>query len=92
MKKVIAILLVVFLLISMTACIPDEGESSTCGGRFIVVECNDTGSGMINYILEDSETGVLYLLLYSIGSHGPRMVLTVLLNPDGTPMIMEEKE
>ena len=90
MKKVIAILLAVFLLISMTACIPAEGESFTCGGRFIVVERNDTGSGMTNYILEDSETGVLYLLVYSVGNHGPHMALTVLLKPDGTPMIKEE--
>lgn len=89
MKKFITILLALFLLISMTACIPDKGDSFTCGGRFIVVEKNNEGSEMSNYILKDSETGVLYLLVYSYASYGPHMALTVLLNSDGTPMTME---
>lgn len=89
MKKFITILLVVFLLIGMAACVPDKGDSFTCGGRFIVVENNDAGWEISNYVLEDSETGVLYLLVYSYANHGPHMALTVLLNSDGTPMTME---
>lgn len=90
MKQLITILLTLFLLIGLTACMPDKGDNFTSGGRFIVAEYNDSGSEMSNYILEDSETGVLYLLLYSSAAHGPHMALTVLLNPDGTPMTMEE--
>lgn len=90
MKKLIAILLALFLLIGTTACMPDKGDNFTSGGRFIVVEYNDQGLEMTNYILEDSETGILYLLLYSSVSYGPHMALTVLLNSDGMPMTMEE--
>jgi hypothetical protein len=92
MKKFIIILLTLFLLIGMTACVPDKGDSLTCDKRFIVVENYDTGSELSNCILEDSETGVLYLLIYSYSSYRPYMALTVLLNSDGTPMIMEEAE
>lgn len=92
MKKLITILLAVFLLISLTACMPDKGDNFTSGGRFIVVEYNDSCNEMSNYILEDSETGVLYLLVYSYASHGLHMALTVLMNSDGTPMTLEEYE
>jgi hypothetical protein len=87
MKKVMAIALITLVLAGLVGCYAEKGEAFTSGGRFVVVEHNTAGSETSNYILKDSETGVMYLLLYSSSSYGPHMALTVLLNPDGTPMI-----
>lgn len=93
MKKIFAIILVILLITGLAGCCtyPMQGDIFDSGGRFTVVEyntCNDPIKSIKlgSYTLVDKETGVLYVLLYKTN----KLAMTVLLNADGTPMILEE--
>lgn len=94
MKKIFAIALVLLLLF-FTGCeavLNENGETVfTDGGRFVVIEHNQTwGSTYENWIVKDSQTGVLYMLVEGGAADSTRIAMTVLMKPDGMPMTVED--
>lgn len=90
MKKICIIIVLLFIVLAMTACsgptapaaaaTPAE-ESSPFYGRF-----TSHYAGQYIYVFVDEETGVCYMWRkYGYGGG-----LTVMVNPDGSPMIYEE--
>lgn len=81
MKKKLFILLLILILPIMLFCGCDTRDIEvTDYSRFKHICC---GEGCI---IVDKETGVMYLWVSAVYKGG----LTVMLNPDGTPMIWEE--
>lgn len=67
MKRVLCLLLaalsMLLILVTFSGCAPDPGDMMFAeDGRFKVVECCGEGS-YAEYILEDVETGVLYVFV-----------------------------
>ena len=89
MKKIIALVLAIALVVSMAACVcttastesPDRGPV-----RFVYVERFEMVEGY-GYIYADVETGVMYAAYFPSTY---RFGFTPILNADGTPMIWEE--
>ena len=94
MKKILAIAIVLLLVFfaGCEAALNENGETVfTDGGRFVVVEHNETyGNTFENWIVKDSQTGVLYMLVEADGTADARIAMTVLMKPDGTPMTVED--
>lgn len=85
MKKLIAIVLAVALVMSLVACTSIEGtQACEPEERFAVVY----GGGYASTVCVDTETGVQYLVIRSAYGTG----MTMLVNADGTPMIWEGYE
>ena len=91
-KKVI-IVFIVLLLLLLTACGHTKSncansKSLTPSDRFIIISTSKPTSfteEYTEYIIEDTETGVLYLMI-----RAPYLcALTPLLNSDGTPMLKD---
>ncbi len=83
MKRVLCLLLaalfLLLILVTFSGCTPDPGDMMFAeGGRFQVVEYHGEGA-YIEYILEDVETGVLYIYV----EHGYNGGLTPLLDSNG---------
>jgi hypothetical protein len=92
MKKILCLFITVLLLLTCVGCsaeIKDTettksiADSSSCGSSFIVVE-KDFINGYWYRIAYHKDTKVMYVL-------GHYCDFTVMLNPDGSPMIWEGK-
>lgn len=81
MRKLFFILLIVIVL--LTGCSRDGEKSDLLGDRFKEVEY---GGEWIIFV--DNETGVLYLRDTTTYMGG----ITVLLNEDGTPMLLDTED
>lgn len=82
MRKLIAFILAVALVMSLVACASVEGtQACEPEERFTVVH----GGGYAPAVYVDTETGVQYLVIRSAYGAG----MTMLVNADGTPMIWE---
>ena len=101
MKKIFAIAMVLLLVFGVvmpffTGCEPvlnENGETVfTDGGRFVVVEHNlaRNDNTYENWIVKDSQTGVLYMLIEAGSTDNHRMAITVLMKSDGTPLTAED--
>lgn len=100
MKKIFAIAIVLLLVFGaimpfLTGCEPvlnENGETVfTDGGRFVVVEHNQIGGNTCeNWIIKDSQTGVLYMFVEAGAGGTMRAAMTVLMKPDGTPLTVED--
>ena len=78
-------LLVVLMAIALCACLFAGCSESNVNARnsdFVFIERN----GQFEYVYH-KDTGVIYIM-YFCGNHA---AMTVMLNPDGTPMIWEGK-
>lgn len=91
MKKILCLFITVLLLLTCVGCSAEiEGtettkstaDSSSCDSSFIVVE-KDFINGYWYRIAYHKDTKVMYVL-------GHYCDFTVMLNPDGSPMIWEE--
>lgn len=101
MKKIFAIAIVLLLVFGIVVpffagceeVLNENGERVFAdGGRFVVVEHNLTygGNTFENWIIKDSRTGVLYMLIEAGAGDSHRIAMTVLMSPDGTPLTIEE--
>ena len=91
-KKIMAVVVVLSIVCGMCAflcsCAKTDSEpekESTQRGIFVVIESGiiEHGGFVMQYIMYDPETMVMYTFLDGDRCGGP----TVLLNPDGTPRI-----
>lgn len=85
-RKVIGVIIAALLLTTMLAGCGrnDSLTSDTITERFFYIE--DTNSGLsYNSIIVDRETGVMYLFHGS----GYKGGLTIMVNPDGSPLVYE---
>lgn len=82
MKKLLVILVVVTLCLSFTGCsVEDLSRSTWEGTGFTLIECK----GGMDYVYHN-ETKVIYVFIQDNYQAG----MTALLNPDGTPMLLED--
>ena len=94
MKKLICITMAILIMVGCfagCAAVDAENISDSPQTRFEVVESSPGNLSDFRYVvLMDKETGVLYL--YARNANGSSSVggITVLLNPDGTPMMLGE--
>lgn len=79
MKKVVIVLMTLFILVIVSGCKQQESELYKPGVK--VLECNYTQA-----IIIDKETGVQYLFIDRSKGCG----LTVRLNSDGKPMTIKD--
>lgn len=86
-KAIIITLLVAILIISAIVLCACDTETYEDDDRFVAVATYQT-SGAYERVLYDKETKVMYLFVKAGYGGG----LTVLLNPDGTPMLYDEVE
>lgn len=84
MKKLIIILCCI-LLIFLCGCGREQGEEFTTSERFSIVSGDDLNAPYCETIIVDNNTGVLYLVVYTLYKCG----ITPLLNADGTPMLIK---
>ena len=88
MKKfVVALVALMFMLV--VAC-GDSGTNKTEGAqqqKEYVVEFETLDYAKYEEVIRHKETGVCYLVVYS-ASHG-RVGVTVMVNPDGSPYVLE---
>ena len=80
MKRIICLVICFSLILVLCGCSLGSKEA----GRFIEISDNSS-AGKTEIIFYDSETMVMYLMTsrFSLGG------VTVLLNPDGSPMLYE---
>lgn len=81
MKKFLAMIIFVFIFL-FTGC--DEGHSSFGEKMFVTVE-----TGWTYKVVYNKDTKVMYAVSDSKDNHG---TFTLLVNPDGSPMLYEESE
>ena len=87
MKKFVCLLLAAVLLFSLFGCSKKTGDKEFDTNRFVVVRAT---RGMDYYketIFRDIETDVLYLGVRDPVGH---LAITVLMQPDGTPVTYSE--
>lgn len=80
MKKVIAILLVLLMLVGCVKTTRAESESGK-GKMFVIIETGQTYT-----IVADRETGVMYAVSDGAYNHG---TFTLLVDKDGSPLIWD---
>lgn len=82
MKKAMCMILAVALAATFCGCGRKEGENFTKSGRFTIVFGRNPNAPYVDTVIEDKETGVLYLVIY-VGNH---CGITPLLDADGKPL------
>lgn len=90
-KKLLVIMLTVGVCLGMIGCSPDhsverlssDSKETTASSMFVAVEYNDL-NGVVCY---QKDTKVMYWVSRGSRTYGN---LTVLLNPDGSPMVYGE--
>ena len=91
MKKLLLLLLLPVILLAGCGKVPQSDDfTSEENNRFIFVKRYDVSNDDYFKILVDKETKVMYL--YKVSSGGSTYAtagLTVMLNPDGTPMLWQ---
>lgn len=85
MKRWITLLVAVIMAGLLCACEPQPGENAFASERFEVVSKYEKTS-WDEYIIRDTETGVLYLYIFSVYRAG----ITPLYNTDGTVMVYHQ--
>lgn len=94
MKKLICMIMVTLVTVGCfagCAAVDAEHVSDSPQTRFEVVEASPGDTADFRYlVLVDTETGVLYLYMRTRNSSNATGGITVLLNPDGTPMTLED--
>lgn len=92
MSKIIKYILGCMLVFVVSGCnrITNEGDDFEEIGIFETVSRKDVGGGEFLTIYH-KETKVMYLVYVGYGGQGRSVSITPLLNPDGTPMLYEEK-
>lgn len=84
MKRIFLIILCLIFVLLLTGCSNENPMYHIYNDNiFTVVE-----DGKTHQIMRHNQTGVLYLYVFDSNSAG----ITVMLNPDGKPMVMEETE
>ena len=81
MKKIIAILLVLAMVVCFVGCANIEENTSEENSKFVIVE--KTGIWMVVY---HKDTRVMYVVSYGSYNCG---TFTLLVNADGTPMLYD---
>lgn len=87
MKRIICFCLAVLLCVSLTSCcdISNENNENTVSNKYcnmVVIETFYDDNGFNTVVLEDVDTGVLYLWFKSRSSYGQTLI--PLYNADGT--------
>lgn len=80
-KKAVCVTLAI-LVVMLCGCGRKEGENFTKSGRFTIVFGRNPNAPYVETVIEDKETGVLYLVIY-VGNH---CGITPLLDADGKPL------
>lgn len=86
-KRIICVILIVFLIFALAACGKANGSKAYQSPRFVVAGSSHGAEYYTETIFYDIETGVMYLGV----RHGSQLAITVLLNADGTPMLYDGK-
>lgn len=88
MKKLAVIFMLLFMFL-LTGCgeIPDSQEKEDIEDMFVIIQDHDASHNPYD-IVYNKDTKVMYAISYGAYNSGS---FTVLVNPDGTPMIYEEE-
>lgn len=81
-KRITCALLCIIIALCLVGCQQNPMNSSYDDEIFTIVE-----SGNTYQILRHKETGVLYLFVYNYYQAG----ITVMMNTDGSPIVMEQE-
>jgi hypothetical protein len=83
MKKILVLFLILISVFSMSACVENEIEKQIQeGSMFVIVEITESWRVVYN-----KKTKVMY----TVSKGDARGIFTLLVNPDGTPMLWEGK-
>lgn len=82
-KKIFLFLDIIILIALLTACVIETGKQQKNSEENSMFTTIETTKGLTYEIVYNKKTKVIY----SVSNNG---IMTVLLNPDGTPMLYEE--